>query len=1107
MKLTGKLIVSFLLLSLIPTAAVGYLAFNHGRRTIERDTINHLTATTILKEAEFERWIAKSKREIERLAERGHVRAYAAILSVGAPDTSEYQAAYTDILEAHLRPALETERGFLELFVMRLNDGQIVASTDGIQEGKYREDERYFVEGQHDTYVQNVYYSLTREEAAMTIATPVMDNEGNPVAVLAGHVDLAEMTEIMRQGRAFRSTEETYLVNKFNFFVTESRFAPDYALKKAIHTAGVEACLAGSDGFGLYDDYRGLPIIGVYHWMPEHELCILTEVDQREAFAPIVALGNAVLGIGATVALIVSTLAVLFARSITGPVRQLARGAQEIGWGNLDYRIRVRTKDEIGQLAEAFNAMAAERKRAEATILEQARLLELVFRHSLDGIVLLDRHFNFVRVNDAYARAGRRDVSEFPGRNHFELYPSDAKAIFERVVETKEPYETIARPFVYPDHPEWGVTYWDWALVPILDDEGRVELLLFTLRDVTARARAEEELRQHRNHLEDLVRARTAELEQANQRLEREVAERTRIDEEIRLLQTIMLAVSEAQDYHSALEIALQKVCEATGWSYGEAWTLSPDGSVLEQGPVWACDTAGLERFKQLSSEYTFPPGIGLPGRIWSLQRPEWSQDVSSQPANVFLRAPMAIAAGLKAGFGVPIAVDDQVLAVLVFFMSESRQEDRRLVELVSTVAAQLGAVVQRRRAEDALRESEARYRLLFNSSHDAMFVSMLEGRGGTSRFVEVNDVACRRLGYSRDELLALSPADINTPEGKSMIPGKIKEILTGRPVLFETTHVARDGQEIPVEINSQLFELDGRPAILSAARDITDRKQAESQLRRYAERLEQMVSEKVRELEFERTKVIQTGKLAALGEMATGVAHELNQPLTSMLFDVDYLRALARRAQDAGSTEIALSVDELLKMGGNMAGDIDRCRRIIDHLRDFGRISDESVGVVDLNQPIQDSFILTEQRLKQHGVNLVLQLASDLPPILASAHKLEQVFLNLVSNAEHALAEVASRVQAGQVKRADYQKTLEISTYVEGDAVVARVRDNGCGIPLAAQERIFDPFFTTKPVGQGTGLGLSISYGIVNESGGEITFESEENRGTTFTLRFPAVR
>jgi len=395
MKVTTKLTGLFLLLSIIPLAVVGYLAYDNGRRAIEQDTINNLNSITILKEAEFNRWVEDSERRLRELARRPLIRDYAVILASLDPADPKYQAAYKNTIHEHLNPTLEEEGGFLEFFILRGKDGLILVSTDEKQVGKYRESESYFVGGKNRTYVQNVYYSLSMEKAALTIGTPVKDKEGNLVAVLAGHVDLTEMSDIMMQYGGLHSTEETYLVNKFNFFVTDSRFEPGYALKKAIHTEGVEACLTQrNNGFALYDDYRGVPVIGVYRWIPERELCIITEIDQTEAFASVIALRKVTLGIGVAMTLIVVVFALLFARTITKPVFQLVEGTEELGRGNLEYRVGMENRgDEIGQLSRAFNQMAenlktvtasrdelnkeiAERKRAEEALEEYSENLE-----------------------------------------------------------------------------------------------------------------------------------------------------------------------------------------------------------------------------------------------------------------------------------------------------------------------------------------------------------------------------------------------------------------------------------------------------------------------------------------------------------------------------------------------------------------------------------------------------------------------------------------------------------------------------------------------------------------------------------------------------------
>lgn len=154
----------------------------------------------------------------------------------------------------------------------------------------------------------------------------------------------------------------------------------------------------------------------------------------------------------------------------------------------------VRFEGEENPYVIGIGTDITEQRRIEEMARSQARLLERFFESTLNCVALLDKDFNFIRVNQAYAHACKRDIAEFPGHNHFEWYPSEARAIFEEVVHSRQPYVAQSRPFEFPDHPEWGVTYWDWTLVPVVDDSGDVELLLFCLNEVTERERADREL-------------------------------------------------------------------------------------------------------------------------------------------------------------------------------------------------------------------------------------------------------------------------------------------------------------------------------------------------------------------------------------------------------------------------------------------------------------------------------------------------------------------------------------------------------------------------------------------------------------------------------------
>lgn len=192
------------------------------------------------------------------------------------------------------------------------------------------------------------------------------------------------------------------------------------------------------------------------------------------------------------------------------------------------------------------------------------------------------------------------------------------------------------------------------------------------------------------------------------------MTEHKQADKETQLLPTLFQAISEAPDFHTALFVTLSQVCEVTGWDYGEAWIPCKNDMVLELSPALYISTlrdsasvASLEQFWLCSKDFILPPATGLPGRVWSSQQPEWIPDVSAESETYFLRNLIAKALGVRAGFGVPILANDQVLAVLVFFMLEVREEDRRLVELVVAVATHLGAMFHRLSAVEPQPQAE----------------------------------------------------------------------------------------------------------------------------------------------------------------------------------------------------------------------------------------------------------------------------------------------------------------------------------------------------------------------------------------------------------------
>ncbi|MGE0087796.1 MAG: sensor histidine kinase [Desulfococcaceae bacterium] len=272
----------------------------------------------------------------------------------------------------------------------------------------------------------------------------------------------------------------------------------------------------------------------------------------------------------------------------------------------------------------------------------------------------------------------------------------------------------------------------------------------------------------------------------------------------------------------------------------------------------------------------------------------------------------------------------------------------------------------------------------------------------------------------------------------------------------------------------------------------------------RYAEQLERDIDkyrsaqdrleEAYADLRTMQLQLVQSGKLASIGELAAGVAHELNQPLM-------VIRA-ASQLLPKGIKEKILTEEQIAEQLKTVERNTGRMMRIIKHLRDFSRQSSHEFKYVNISSVLEDCFLMIGEQLRLHSIRVEKNYAPDLPLCYGNANRLEQVFLNLLTNARDAVSAKADivpefRASGGLIEivtRVSEEKTVEII-----------VKDNGCGIEREFRDRIFDPFFTTREVGKGTGLGLSISYGIIREHQGSLDIMDTSFQGTAMRIRLPA--
>jgi histidine kinase len=378
--------------------------------------------------------------------------------------------------------------------------------------------------------------------------------------------------------------------------------------------------------------------------------------------------------------------------------------------------------------------------------------------------------------------------------------------------------------------------------------------------------------------------------------------------------------------------------------------------------------------------------------------------------------------------------------------------------EIVAAMEMNLD-ITPRKQLEEKLEKSEKKYHAIFNNIPNPVFVLDRD----TLEVLDCNDSVEAVYGCDKELMTTRSFLDLFTAEDRDRIALNLKSA----EFISQVKQRAKDGTTLFVNIRISPSEYPGKKVLLVTTSDITKRLETEQQL-------------------------IQASKMATLGEMATGVAHELNQPLSVIKTASNFFMRKVKRKEPIKEEILATMAEEI-------DSHVDRASKIINHLRQFGRKSDLGLESVQINQIILKAFDIFSQQLKVRGIDTIWALQDDLPRIMADSDRLEQVFINLLINARDAIMD--------RLEKEDLQafgKKIFLRTRSEQNKVVIEVCDTGIGIPPSIADKIFEPFFTTKEVGKGTGLGLSISYGIIKDFGGKIRVAKNEPQGTCFSITFP---
>src|SRR5712672_3501530 len=549
-----------------------------------------------------------------------------------------------------------------------------------------------------------------------------------------------------------------------------------------------------------------------------------------------------------------------------------------------------------------------------------------------------------------------------------------------------------------------------------------------------------------------------------------DITERKRVEERFRVQHTVAQILAEAATIEEATPRILRAMGECLGWDVGALWRVDREAEALRCVELWHEASIEVPEFERVSREFTFVPGLGLPGRVWSSLEPEYIPDVV--PDGNFPRGPIAEREGLHAAFGFPILLGGEVLGVIEFFSREIRQPDQELLNMLATIGSQIGQFIERKRAETELRESEQNYRMLFESIDEGFCtIEVLFDQNEKPvdyRFLQISPSFERQTGIKNAAGSRMREIAPQHEEHWFEIYGRIA--LTGEPMRFEN-----EAKQLGRRYDVYAFRVvDPKPRRVGILfNDITERKRAEAEARDSERRYREVQAE-----------LAHASRVATMGQLMASITHEVNQPIAAAVTNAQAaLRWMSAEPPDFGELSEALA--GIIKEG-------NRASEVIGRIRALIKKAPPRKDAVSINDTILEVVALTRTEAANNGVLVRTQLAEGLPPVQGDRVQLQQVILNLILNAIEAMSGVGEGA-----------RQLFISTGNESEGVLVEVQDTGPGLTPATLDLLFNAFYTTKP--DGLGLGLSICRSIIEAHNGRLWASPNVPRGATFHFIAPA--
>jgi PAS domain S-box-containing protein len=1131
MTLRKKLILILSAVAIGPMIFVGMLGYFSAKTALEDLRMEQLKSITDLKVKKIEDFFTDQKNHAQIAQRRPTIKKYTAILfGLDVDFSSLTYETIQDELDRALKmyPSIYDYTNVILAnthggIVYVLNRFSSMEDMNHIQPDLWQ---NAFEKGKTGIFLSDVFNSRSQAgQFSVYITAPVHNFDGNLVGVIALEVDMATIFKLVQDSTGMGETGETLIARKEGdtaLFLSPLRYDEKAALQRKVvfgqrQAIPIQEALKGNAGKGIALDYRGKKVVAVWQRMPVLDWGIVAKIDASEAFEPATTLRNFVLILVLAVITLSILIAFLVAKSISDPIQILQKGAEEIGRGNLDFKIRTKAKDEIGRLGRAFDLMAEklktitasrdeldrevnERKKAQKAL----QLMKFSLDHSSEMLYWIDPDGNIVAVNDTTCHRLGYSRDEIVSMSMNDIDSDVATEDYHQIwQDIKWQGSMKIQSFHHTKDDQRIPVEIDFNYIQF----GGKEYNCAFAHDISERKRAEKELQKSMSELEERVKELNSLFEISRLVEKRELT----LDDIVRGIVELIPPAWRYPDITCA-RINFKEDELKTANFKETIWQQTSD-IIVHAVPIGKLMVCYLEERPErdegpfLKEERALLDAIAEQvGRI--IER-KWAQDALHKSEETFrelmenMHSGVAVYEAVAGGEDFEVKdfnrsgekienIDrEEVIGCRVtdvfpgikdlglfdvlqrvwrtgipeHFSGGVYQDNRtppswreNYVYRLSSgeIVAVYEDVTEQKLAQKALEESEKRFRDLVENSHTG--ISIVQDK----QVVYQNQEQERLIGpLPRSYLLAdfdkIHPDDIETVKSLSQAIGQAEIQTLETEFRFYPQGISKNARDMKwVYCRALLTDYRGKDSILFNMIDMTKAK------------------------ELEHLLAIQD-KMASLGRVAAGIAHEIRNPLSGINI---YLNTLKKLHNKEGSEE---KVKQII---GQIQSASHKIESVIRRVMDFAKPGEPRLALIDLNQPIKEAINLCAVTMRKSGIALERALSEDLPRCQADAALIEEMALNILNNA----AEAMKHMETG--------KKIALASLVQGESIVLTISDSGPGIAPKVKDQIFDPYFTTKS--DGTGIGLSLSHRIVTDHGGSLTVADSDLGGAEFRIEIP---